>query len=139
MFNQETADLICERLAHGESLRGICSADGMPDHSTVLKWAREREAFGNQYARAREDGDDYEFEGLEVLADEKPERTPSGAVDTGWVAWQKNRVDVRKWTLARKRPKKYGDKLDLNHTGRILGSREMTEEELVSIAAGSSV
>lgn len=137
MFNQVTANAICERLARGESLRGICADAHMPDHSTVLKWAREREDFGNQYARAREDGDDYEFEGLEVLADEAPQLTQSGSVDAGWVAWQKNRIDVRKWTLARKRPKKYGDKMDLNHSGRILGSRELSEAELVNIAAGS--
>lgn len=60
-----------------------------------------------------------EFERLEELADEQPERDDKGRVDPGWVAWQRGRVDVRKWTLARKRPKKYGDKLDLNHSGNM--------------------
>jgi hypothetical protein len=130
MYSQEVADAICARLAKGESLRGICAGEGMPDHSTVLKWARENEAFGNQYARAREDGDDFEFEGLEQLADEAPPRTVSGSVDAAWVTWQKNRVDLRKWTLARKRPKKYGDKLELGHTGGVTLTLAPTDERL---------
>ena len=113
MFSQEVADAICERLSKGESLRSICSEDGMPSHSQVLSWAREMPAFANQYARAREDGDDFEFEGLAELADEAPSTDAAGKVDPGWVAWQKNRIDTRKWGLARKRPKKYGDKIEL--------------------------
>ena len=124
-FNQATADLICERLAGGESLRSICRDDGMPAHPTVLLWARENPEFADQYARAREIGDDHEFEGLQDLADEEPERGPTGAVDSGWVAWQKNRIDVRKWSLARKRPKKYGDKIETTVQGQDGGPVKM--------------
>ena len=58
MFNQDTADAICARLAEGVSLRAVCRDDGMPSHSQVLAWARENGDFANQYARAREDGDE---------------------------------------------------------------------------------
>jgi hypothetical protein len=114
-YDQATANEICRRLAEGESLRSICrdKANEMPSHSQVLEWARVNDHFANQYARAREIGDEVEFEGLEELADETPERDDKGRVDPGWVAWQRGRIDVRKWTLARKRPKKYGDKLEL--------------------------
>jgi len=37
---QSLANLICERLAQGETLTSICKADGMPSASTVLKWAQ---------------------------------------------------------------------------------------------------
>ena len=36
-FAQETADIICERIANGESLRGICGEEGMPDKATVFR------------------------------------------------------------------------------------------------------
>jgi hypothetical protein len=118
MYTQERADAICARLAEGESLRAICRDVGI-SHSLVLKWAREDEAFCNQYTRAREDGAEADFDGLQDLADEQPEKTATGSVDAGWVAWQKNRIEVRKWSLAKKLPKKYGDKLDLNHGGSV--------------------
>jgi hypothetical protein len=111
MYSQELADRICARLAEGESLRSICRDMGF-SHSLVLLWAREKPEFANQYARAREIGDDAEFESLTDMAAEPPERTATGSVDPGWVSWQKNRIDVHKWSLARKRPKKYGDKVE---------------------------
>lgn len=113
MFTQERADAICARISEGESLRSVCRDIGI-SHSLVLKWARDNLAFRDQYARAREDGAEADFDGLQELADEQPERTASGSVDAGWVSWQKNRIDTRKWSLAKKLPKKYGDKLDLN-------------------------
>jgi hypothetical protein len=42
-------------------------------------------------------------------------------VDAGWVAWQRNRVDTRKWLLSKLQPKKYGDKttVDANLSGSV--------------------
>lgn len=54
-YSQEVADLICQRMATGESLRSICRDDGMPAESTVRLWAvDDREGFAAQYARARD-------------------------------------------------------------------------------------
>ncbi|WP_418220670.1 hypothetical protein [Burkholderia cepacia] len=55
-FSQDTADLICERLAEGESLRSICHDDGMPAQSTVFRWLGLHESFSKQYARERNPG-----------------------------------------------------------------------------------
>jgi hypothetical protein len=133
-YIQTVADEICARLADGQSLRGICQDPEMPAAPTVLDWVRENPTFAEQYARAREIGDDMEFERLEELADAEPERDKdSGKVDPGWVAWQKNRVDVRKWTLARKRPRKYGDKLELSGDPEN-PLRQVTRIELVPMA-----
>jgi hypothetical protein len=86
-------------------------------HPTFLLWCDQNQALADQYTRARSVGADIEFEGLQELADEPPEKTASGSVDAGWVAWQRNRIDVRKWSLSKKAPKKYGDKVDLTHSG----------------------
>lgn len=125
-YDQAKADRICEALSQGKSLREASEAEGV-SHATVLTWARDNEAFANQYARAREIGDDLEFEGLDALSDEQPERGPDGKVDAAWVSWQKNRIDTRKWTLARKRPKKYGDKVQTELTGANGGPVQITE------------
>jgi hypothetical protein len=53
-FSQEIADLICNRMANGESLRAICRDEGMPAASTVCLWAANDKTFAEQYARARD-------------------------------------------------------------------------------------
>lgn len=128
-FTQETADAICARLAEGESLRAICRGDGMPDPSTVLRWAddKENEAFAQQYARARAVG--YQLLGDEIvqIADEAEYESVPGQdgesrevrFDATAVARNRLRVDTRKWMLSKMLPKVYGDKLDLNHAGSI--------------------
>ncbi len=118
MFSQEVADAVCKRVGEGESLRAACAAEGTT-HPTFLRWCLEKQQLADQYTRAREIGADVEFEGLQDLADELPEKTVAGNVDPGWVAWQRGRIDVRKWALSKKAPRKYGDKLDLNHAGNL--------------------
>ena len=34
-------------------------------------------------------------------------------IDSGYVAYQKQRIEARKWTAMKLKPKKYGDKLEL--------------------------
>ena len=133
-YDQAKADRICELLSHGKSLREASEAEGV-SHATVLTWARDNEDFANQYRAAREVGDDVEFESLTDLADEEPERGPDGKVDPGWVTWQRNRVHARMWTLARKRPKKYGDKVQTELTGANGGpvQHEVTKIERVIV------
>jgi hypothetical protein len=36
-------------------------------------------------------------------------------LDSAFLAWQKNRIDARKWTAMKLKPKKYGEKL--THAG----------------------
>lgn len=117
-YSQELADKICRQLESGDkSLRQIAREVGV-DHSVILTWARDNQNFQNQYARARDMGDDAQFERLEDLSSEAPQ-TIGGMVDSGWVSWKKNQIDTFKWCLARKRPKKYGDKLAMEVTGEV--------------------
>lgn len=43
--------------------------------------------------------------------------TQTGATDSGAVQKQRLQVDTRKWLLSKLLPKKYGEKVDLNHQG----------------------
>jgi hypothetical protein len=95
-----------------------------------LRWKDASPEFAEQYARARTIGYELEFEDLDDIASEVPPTTAAGATDTGFVAWQRVRIDTKKWSLSKKLPKKYGDKLDLNHGGGINMSITPVENEL---------
>lgn len=72
-YTQDIADLICERIADGESLRSICSAEGMPSRMSVFRWLADpaRTAFRDQYARAREEQAEFYAESIVEIADEE--------------------------------------------------------------------
>ena len=112
-YTPEIGFAICEELAQGDkSLRQICRELKI-SHSSVLFWAQENKEFADQYTRAREIGDDLSFENLEDKAAEVPPTDESGRVDNGWVQWKRLQIDTMKWSLAKRRPKKYGDKLQV--------------------------
>lgn len=121
-FNQKTADSICERLASGLSLREICRNKGMPSKATVFKWLGENSTFSDQYARAREAQADLLVDEMVAIADQpklgtKRKRTSDGKVEETTFDMTEHRrlqIETRKWVAARMRPKKYGDKLDVD-------------------------
>lgn len=120
-FNQRTADAICERLASGLSLRKICRNNSMPSKSTVFKWLAENSVFSDQYARARESQADLLVDEMIDIADmpkigKKTKRTSDGKVEEITFDMTEHRrlqIETRKWVAARMRPKKYGDKIDV--------------------------
>jgi hypothetical protein len=124
-FSQDVADIICERIADGESLRAICGDDDMPAKSSVFKWLSEQASFSDQYARARETQADAIFdEILDIADDGSNDWMVKNTADGGAIGWRENgealrrsalRVDARKWMAGKLRPKKYGDKVQ--HTG----------------------
>lgn len=126
-FDQAKADRICAAITSGVSLRKAAEAENM-SHSTVLDWAAENPAFGDQYARAREQGYRLLADELIEIADEK----------SGDPARDRLRLDTRKWMLSKMLPKVYGDKLDLTHSGYIATPKELTEADLERIASSSS-
>jgi len=99
-FKQETADIVCELIADGKSLRSICKRDDMPTTSTVCKWLSLVPSFAEQYARAREMQADALADEITDIADDT----------TGDPQRDKLRVDARKWVAAKLKPRKYGEK-----------------------------
>lgn len=128
-FTPEMAARICERISDGESLRAILADDGMPASSTVFKWLSENAAFSEQYARAREAQADAVFDEILTIADDGRndwmERENADGENIGWaingeaVRRSQLRIDARKWMAGKLRPKKYGEKLDVEHTGQL--------------------
>jgi hypothetical protein len=126
-YTPERADEICRRLIEGESLRSICRDKNMPHAATVCRWLADKRYadFREQYALAREmQADMLADETLEIADDARNDwMEREGKDDAGWQANGENiqrsrlRVDQRKWYAGKLAPKKYGDKIELEHTG----------------------
>jgi hypothetical protein len=123
-YTQAIGDYICERLATSNvSLRKICEEDGVPSISSVMRWLAENEAFRAQYAHAREAQADFLAEEIIEIADDSSRDTiaieKNGQTieieDKEWTSRAKLRVDARKWIASKLKPKKYGDKLELDN------------------------
>jgi hypothetical protein len=120
-YNSHIAFVLCTRIAEGESLREIVKDAGMPDRSTVYDWLLRHPEFADQYARAREEQADTLADEIIAIADEQPEiiavtDKKTGALiehklDGAFLQWQKNRIEARKWTAMKLKPKKYGDRM----------------------------
>jgi hypothetical protein len=120
--SQQIEDLILAGLREGETLTAICLRQGMPTRLAVYNWIEADPDFAGRVAQARQMGFDHIAESTLAIIDERPERavTKDGTrVDSGFVAWQKNRADHRLKLLAKWDPKRYGDKQDVS-----VGNRE---------------
>lgn len=127
-FTQEFSDQICAELAMGKSMRTICCADDMPAMSTVFKWLRERPEFSEQYARAKAEAADALVEEILDIADDATndwmEVHDKDGNATGYklngehVQRSRLRIDARKWVAAKLKPKKYGERPDLDNSGQ---------------------
>lgn len=117
IYSQEIADIICERIAEGESLRKICDADNMPNKATVFRWLASNTAFSDQYAHARESQADTLFDEVLAIADQYDSAAEKQDVDH--INRARLRIDARKWMAGKLRPKKYGEKLELEHGGQV--------------------
>lgn len=126
-YTPEIAKIILDRLAAGETLRSICRDEGMPAESTVRLWYRSDEpaGFATQYARARDAGLDTMAEEILAIADDNSQDTVTRkredgseyeAVDHEHINRSRLRVDTRKWILSKLAPKRYGDRLELEHS-----------------------
>lgn len=125
-YTEDLALLICTRLADGETLREICRDETMPHRATVFRWLATDQAFRDQYTLAREVQADLWADELVEIADDgsndwmlrnRGDDDPVEVVNHEHVTRSKLRVDARKWLMAKAAPKKYGDKVDVQHSG----------------------
>lgn len=81
-----------------------------------------RPEFSEQYARAREaQADKLAEEALQIADDGRSDTYVDGdgnvKTDTEVIQRSRLRVDTRKWLASKMAPKKYGDKIQAEHTG----------------------
>ncbi len=68
---QKQFNMVCARIAGGESLRAICESEDLPDRDTINRWLNadsDGELCG-QYARAREEQADFYADEIITIAD----------------------------------------------------------------------
>ncbi len=53
-FDPDVAELICDLIAEGQSLRRICQDKNGPARSTIFGWLEEHEEFARRYTLARQ-------------------------------------------------------------------------------------
>ena len=136
-YTDELAELICLRLAEGESLRSVCRDDGMPSKQAVLRWLARNEQFRAQYVRAKEEGAEAIAEEMFDIADDGTndwmEKLDKDGEAIGYqlngehVKRSKLRIDTRKWYLSKILPKKYGDRIQHDQSITV---KNLSDEEI---------
>lgn len=127
-YTPEIAALICDAVALGSNLNVICSAEGMPDRTTVYGWLRAHADFSDNYARARETRADSRADRLDEIA---------AKVEAGLLPPDAARVivDTIKWQAGKENPKRYGDKLDLTVDDKRPTTPEERRARIAELAA----
>lgn len=129
-YTPEIGDRLCELIAEGLSATRACRAEGVPLR-TFYSWRRVHPEFDAQVSCAREDQADTFADQMCDIADEEED-----------VQRAKLKIDARKWVAARMKPRSWGDKQSIEHSGPNGGAinvrdvEDLTDEELMRIAAG---
>ncbi len=130
IFTPELSAVILQRVADGESIRSICRDDAMPSLSAFFRWIVEKPEFKEQYDAATDVRAETIFEealeiadtiliGEKVKTSDDGENTKTETQTGDMVDRARLKVDTRKWFLSKLKPKRFGDKLDLNHSGNL--------------------
>jgi hypothetical protein len=107
-------------VAEGELILNICADEHMPAWSTLCGWKRRNPEFAAAYARARETS-------AEMLEEQALARAMNATAEDAHAA--RLEVDALKWAAAKRAPRQYGDKVNLDHGGKI-DVTSLTDEQL---------
>jgi hypothetical protein len=107
-LTDDLVNKILDGIMDGKSVRQICADPDMPDNRTVQRWIANNAEFAAKCARARELQADNIFEDMQEVAD-------YGNPDD--VQRARLRVSTMQWRAAKLAPKKYGEKIQAEHTG----------------------
>lgn len=123
-YTQKQADEICKWIAEGNSLRSWALNNNI-DLSTVYYWLRQHDDFSRNYAQSREDAADSLVDRLLEIADTEEDAQRA-----------KLKCDNIKWVASRMKPKNYGDRQQLEHTGK--DGKDLMPTRIEIVAGGNS-
>ncbi len=112
------------RIAAGDTIQKACNRlqktePHAPIPTGFLKWCMKTPERWEQYTRALEISTELMAHELDTLAARAGEDCTDPAMITAQVNRARLRIDTRKWTMSKRSPKRYGDKLQHEHTGSI--------------------
>lgn len=108
-----------EHLSNGLTMTSFCKRPENPALSVLWGWMEDDKEFAESVAQARDKGHDVIADDCLAIADEEPPLDVNGRRDPAFVAWQKNRIWCRTQLLEKWNPKKYGNKIGLEHSGNV--------------------
>ena len=107
-YNPLVCANIIERVANGETLRGICKQDGMPDRTSFQSWVVAYPDLRSAWEAARRVKAHTLFdEALDAARDLKERAGDVGAAEVNAL---RVAIDTLKWTAGKLNPQEYGDK-----------------------------
>ena len=126
---------ILERISSGQSLVGAAKSLQIP-YAQAKYHLRQNEDLKKKYYLAIEERGDYLADELVDLADEMPPADLDPSLINAWVNRQRLRIDARKWSASKLRPKQWGDKIDVSVTHTqisIVQALEQAEARLLDV------
>lgn len=112
---REVWPVILEHISAGKSLVSATKAVKMP-YAVAKYQLRVNADLNTKYREAIAERGDYLADELVDLSDEMPPSDLDPSLINAWVNRQRLRIDARKWTAAKLRPKVWGDKIDVSVT-----------------------
>lgn len=110
--SDKTVEFICNEIMEGKSLRSICEDNALPSAGTFLRWVSTDKAIMEQYTRARGLQADYFADEMAQIADDCLPIADN-------VQKAKLQIETRKWAASKIKPKKYGEKIQQEHSGGV--------------------
>ena len=116
---EEILNNIFNIIESGKSLRFALSQIPLSS-STFFIWIEEDPEKSKQYPYVTDIRTELKFESIEQDYSEEPQRdAETGRIDSAWVQLQRLKIDAKKWELSKLNPKKYGDKIQQEHSGEV--------------------
>lgn len=113
-------------VADGQTLRSFCRLPGMPSRPTIDRWRAEDPVFASRFARAREAGADVIAEEALAIADTPQsgkiittDKDGKKTVTEDMLGHRRLQVETRIKLLAKWFPQRYGDRVEVEHSGKI--------------------
>lgn len=132
----EVIDAVLVLVDDGKSLRQACKEVDF-ERKTFEKWIAADPDLSSQYERARANRADKLFEEILSIADTVQVGTVETLKEWGvevkttdMIEHRRLQIDARKWMLGKMAPKKYGDKVELEHSGEIRAGKKVDLSKL---------
>ena len=126
-------------------MRSICADSDMPSRSAFFCWLADddNEWLRRSYMLAKDVQADVLADEILDIADDAANdwMERNGGADEGWqlnhdhIQRSRLRIDARKWMAAKLKPKKYSDRLEMEHSGGV--ATEMTKEQRDAVVAAA--
>jgi hypothetical protein len=108
--------VVLREIGNGSSLITAIKKPDYPTYDAFQRHLRSHPEVKRLYDDAIEARADYLAESLIDISEETPPEGLDGSQLSAWINQMKIRIDTRKWTAAKLRPKTWGEKMDVNIT-----------------------